>query len=153
MLGIKRVDHVCMAVWKIEDQLPLLTELFGMKEAGRWRNDEEGYAGVTLDIDGKVQWELLEPTSDDSFIARFLRERGPGLHHVTLEVEDVDRAAEALRKYGIEPFRGVHSAYGWKETYVHPRDTGGVLFQLFEELQPGGWSAVPPEGEGKEGDG
>ncbi len=153
MLGIKRVDHVCMAVWKIEDHLPLLTELFGMKEAFRWRNDEEGYSGVTLDIDGRIQWELMEPTTEDSFVARFLRERGPGLHHVTLEVEDVERAAEALRRYGIEPFRGVRTVDGWKETYVHPRDTGGVLFQLFEEIRPGGWSGVPPEDEGEDGDG
>lgn len=140
-----------MAVWKVEDQLPLFTELFGMKEAGRWRNEAEGRAGVTLDVDGNVQWELMEPTSDDSFVARFLRERGPGLHHVTIEVEDVGRAAEALRQRGIEPFRGVRAESGWKETYVHPRDTGGVLFQLYEETEPGGWSEPLAEDEGAAG--
>jgi methylmalonyl-CoA/ethylmalonyl-CoA epimerase len=148
VLGIKRMDHVCMAVWKVDEQLPLLKEMFGMKELGRWRNDEEGYAGVTLDVDGKVQWELMEPTSDDSFVARFLRERGPGLHHVTFEVEDVDKAAEALRERGIEPFRGVRDVDGWRETYMHPRDSGGVLFQFFQEIRPGGWSGVPPEEQG-----
>ena len=110
-IGPKRVDHVCMAVWKIDDQLPFFTELFGWKEAGRFRNEEAGFAGVVLDVPGadgqrQMQWELLEPIGEDSFIAKFLRERGPGLHHVTLEVADADKAAAAMRARGIEPFGG-----------------------------------------------
>ncbi len=137
MLGIKRVDHVSMAVWKIEDMLPLLTELFDMRVVDRYHNEVEGYNGVTLDImtcQGRaaIQWEILEPNSDDSFLTRFLRERGPGLHHVTFEVEDVAQAAEALRKQGIEPHGGVRQSGGWKELFIHPRDTGGVLIQLYQ---------------------
>ena len=137
VLGIKRMDHVCMVVWKLEERLPMLTELFGMRVAGRFDNPHGGYNGVVLDIPGGgAQWELLEPASDDSFIARFLRERGPGLHHVTFEVESVEKATQALRERGCEPFGGrSHDTY--KEVFVHPRDTGGVLFQLYE----GGWGA------------
>lgn len=138
MLNIKRLDHVSMAVWKVDDYLPLLTELFGMRLAGRFQSDEEGYQGVVLDVPGGgAQWEVLEPTSEDGFLARFLRERGPGLHHVTFEVEDVARAAEALRQRGIEPFRGVRTGPSWRETFVHPQDLGGVLVQLFD----GTWSS------------
>ena len=137
MLKIKRLDHVGVAVWKVDDALPLFTGLFGMRLAGRFRSEEDGYQGVTLDIaGGTVQWELIEPTGDDTFVARFLQERGPGLHHVTFEVEDVAEAAEALRKQGIEPFRGVREEATWKETFIHPRDAGGVLVQLYE----GEWS-------------
>lgn len=135
MLGIRRMDHVSMAVWKLEERLPMLTQLFGMREADRFQNAQAGYNGVVLDIPGGgAQWELLEPSGDDSFLARFLRERGPGLHHVTFEVESVEKATQALRQYGYEPFGG-RSQDGYKEVYVHPRDTGGVLFQLYE----GGW--------------
>ncbi len=139
MLGIKRVDHVSMAVWKVDEHLPLLTEVLGMRLVERYRNPAEGYNGVALDIvtsggRAPIQWEVLEPASDDSFLARFLRERGPGLHHVTFEVEDVDRAAEALRKRGIEPHGGVRQNGGWKELFIHPRDTGGVLIQLYQHL-------------------
>ena len=135
MLGIKRMDHVCMVVWKLDDRLPMLTELFGMKVAGRFDNPHAGYNGVALDIPGGgAQWELLEPTDDESFLARFLRERGPGLHHVTFEVESVEKATQALREYGYEPFGG-RTYEHYKEVYIHPRDTGGVLFQLYE----GGW--------------
>lgn len=137
MLRIKRLDHVSMAVWKLDEALPLFTELFGMRVVDRSQSEEEGYQGVTLDIDGGgTQWELMEPTSGDGFVARFLRERGPGLHHVTLEVEDMAEAVEALRERGIEPFGGIREGPTWKETFIHPRDTGGVLVQLYE----GEWS-------------
>ncbi len=136
MLGIKRMDHVCMAVWKLDERLPMLTQLFGLRVGSRFENPQAGYNGVTLDIPGGgAQWELLEPSSEDSFLARFLNERGPGLHHVTFEVESVEKATRALQEYGYQPFGG--RAYDtYKEVYVHPRDTGGVLFQLYE----GGWN-------------
>ncbi len=133
-IGIKRLDHVCWAVHKLDDALPLLTELMGMRVAGRWQNDQQGYRGVSLEVPGgTAHFELLEPLGDDTFIARFLRERGPGLHHVTFEVEDVDRAAAAIRDHGIEPYRGVQRSHGWAETYIHPKDSGGVLFQFYVE--------------------
>jgi methylmalonyl-CoA/ethylmalonyl-CoA epimerase len=62
---------------------------------------------------------------------RFLRERGPGLHHVTFQVESVERATEALRQFGYTPFGG-RDMGRYKEVFVHPRDAGGVLFQLYE---------------------
>ena len=72
-LGIIRLDHVAMAVRNVEEHLPLLTEFLGMKVVGRWRSEEEKYAGVTLDLPGGgAQWEVVEPISDDSFLARFL---------------------------------------------------------------------------------
>ena len=135
VLGIKRIDHVCMAVWKLEERLPMLTQLFGMRVLGRFQNPHAGYNGVTLAIPGGgAQWELLEPSGDESFLARFLRDNGPGLHHVTFEVESIERATQALREFGYEPFGG-RGEGGYKEVFIHPSDTGGVLFQLYE----GGW--------------
>ena len=131
-IGIKRLDHVCWAVRKLEDALPLLTELMGMRETGRWENEEQGFRGVSLELPGgTAHFELLEPLGEDSYLHRFLKERGPGLHHVTFEVSDIDSAAQAVRDYGIEPFRGVQRGHGWAETYIHPKDSGGVLFQFY----------------------
>ncbi len=75
-IGLKRVDHVCMAVWKIDDQLPFFTDLFGWKEAGRFTNEKEGFAGCVLDVPGadgqwQMQWEILEPIGDDGFPPAF----------------------------------------------------------------------------------
>jgi methylmalonyl-CoA/ethylmalonyl-CoA epimerase len=143
-LGVTKLDHVAVAVWKVNECLPFLTRLFDMKEAGRFRSEEEHYAGVTLDVPGgNTQWEVMEPTADDSFLTRFLEERGPGLHHVTFQIEDVEKAAETLRAYGIEPFGEVRVGSTWKELFIHPRDAGGVLIQLYE----GYWaSQAPSEG-------
>ncbi len=132
MLGIKRIDHICTVVSKLEEGLPMLTKLFGMREVGRFQNPEAGYNGVTLDIPGGgTQWELLEPSADDSFLVRFLNERGPGFHHVTFQVESVDKAIQAMREFGYEPF-GARSNGDYKEVYMHPRDSWGVLYQLYE---------------------
>ena len=131
-IGIKRLDHVCWAVHKLEDTLPLLTELMGMRETGRWENEEQGFRGISLELPGgTAHFELLEPLGEDSYLHRFLEERGPGLHHVTFEVSDIDSAAQAVRDFGIEPFRGVQRGHGWAETYIHPKDSGGVLFQFY----------------------
>ena len=136
-IGIKRLDHVCWAVNNVEDVLPLLTELMGMTVEGRFENREAGFRGVGLRVPGGTgHFELLEPSGDDSYLHRFLRERGPGLHHVTFEVEDTDRAAQAIKDYGIEPFGGVVRSHGWAETYIHPKDSGGVLFQFYREEEP-----------------
>jgi methylmalonyl-CoA/ethylmalonyl-CoA epimerase len=148
----KRVDHVSMAVWKIDDQIKFFTDVFGWKEAGRFQSEEAGFAGVVLDVPGpdgqrQMQWEILEPLGENSFIEKFLRERGPGLHHVTLEVDDADASAVHLRECGIEPFGGPRVSYDWKEMFVHPKATGGVLFQLYEQLDVPGFLGGPPKEE------
>jgi methylmalonyl-CoA/ethylmalonyl-CoA epimerase len=133
-IGIKRLDHVCWAVRRLEDVLPLLTELMGMRVTDRWQNEEQGYRGLSLALPGgTAQFEILEPLGEDSFLHRFLREHGPGLHHVTFEVEDIEAAAQAIRDYDIEPLHGVRRLHGWAETYIHPKDSGGVLFQFYTE--------------------
>ena len=133
-IGIKRLDHVCWAVRSLDDALPLLTQLMGMTVEGRFDNPQAGYRGVGLRVPGGTgHFELLEPSRPDSFLQRFLDERGPGLHHVTFEVEDIERAARAIRDQGIEPFGGVQRSHGWAETYIHPKDSGGVLFQFYTE--------------------
>ena len=139
-IDTKRVDHVSMAVWKIDDALPFFRDVFGWKEAGRFSSEDAGFSGVVLDVPGpdgerQMQWEILEPLGENSFIAKFLRERGPGLHHVTLEVADADAAANGLRAHGVEPFGGPRVSYDWKEMFVHPKSSGGVLFQLYEQLE------------------
>ena len=88
---------------------------------------------VLEDAGGTGHFELLEPYGDSSYLHRFLEEKGPGLHHVTFEVEDADRAAEAITEFGIKPWGGVNRSHGWVETFVHPKDSGGVLFQFYHE--------------------
>ena len=83
---------------------------------------------------GESHVELLEPTADDSPIAKFLAKRGGGIHHICVQVDDIDKALEHYRESGVkliheEPFIG---AGGHRVAFVHPKATGGVLLELLE---------------------
>lgn len=132
MLGIKRIDHFAVATDDLEAQVRFYTQLFEMQIKGRFRSPDDGFDGVQLRIPGsETLLEVLTPSGEQTFLQRFLAERGPGMHHVTYEVEDAHRAAAELRAQGIEPF-GERTAHGWHEMFIHPRDAGGVLIQLYE---------------------
>ncbi len=132
-VGWKRFDHYSIAVPDARKAADFHMKLFGIEENNTSTSDPD-FLATTLDMPKKQgQVEFLEPTSDDSFIRKFLAQRGPGVHHITIEVEDIEKAAAFLREeMGIEPFRGVFSDGEWKQTFIHPRDSGGVLYQLYE---------------------
>jgi methylmalonyl-CoA/ethylmalonyl-CoA epimerase len=133
-VGLKRLDHVSMAVRDLDRQVAWQQRVFGMEVESRWRDDQLGYDGCVLTIPTtELKFEVIAPFREDSFVERFLRERRPGMHHLCCEVESVEGAVEGLRREGIEAFGGIIED-GWKKhTFLHPRDSGGVLFQLFEE--------------------
>lgn len=132
-VGYKRMDHVSMAVADLDAQIAWQERVLGMKVEARWQHPSGDFRGCTMSIPGtKLEFEIMTQTEKPSFITRFLEDRGPGLHHVCSEVESMDRAVAALRERGIEPHGGVRTS-DWKyEVFIHPRDGGGVLFQLYE---------------------
>ena len=136
-VGWRRFDHYSIAVADARKAADFHKKLFGLEESSTSASDPE-FSATILDMPrGQGQVEFLEPASDDSFVAKFLARRGPGVHHITIEVEDIEKAAAFLRdEMGIEPFRGVFSDGEWKQTFIHPRDSGGVLYQLYE-WEPG----------------
>lgn len=132
MLGIKRIDHVSVATGDLEDRVRFYKELFAMQEVERFDMSADGFKGATLSIPGSpTRWEVLTPVGEDSFLHTFLAGRGPGVHHVTFQVEDAAKAADALRAHGIEPLNE-RTVHGWHEMFIHPKDSGGVLIQLYE---------------------
>ncbi len=133
MLPIKRIDHVSMAVPNIAERAKFFEDLFGMKVSERYDEPGAGYVGLALSIPGSdTGFELLEPAGQDSFVSKFIAQGGSMYHHVTFEVTDIREAARVLREYGIEPFGYREDADWARELFIHPRDTGGVLIQLFE---------------------
>ncbi len=134
LTGLLRVDHASLAVPDIEKAIDWHQRVLGMEVRGRWEAKPLGYFGAILAIPGsQLAFEIIAPSQPDSFVQRFIEERRPGLHHICCEVASVEAAAEGLRGVGIEPYGGVVDE-GWKKhTFIHPRDSGGVLFQLIEE--------------------
>ena len=133
VLPVTRIDHVSFATYSIDESLRWFQTLFGARELRRRPVEAEGYTFAELEIpNAQVGFELIEPLGENSFVARFLRERGPGFHHITIEVEDVDAAAAEMGAQGIEPFGGVRGSGHWRQTFIHPRDSGGILVQLVQ---------------------
>jgi len=129
------VDHVSMAVEDLDRQVEWQARVFGMVEEGRWEEEHLGYEGAIMAIPGSLlKFEIMRPTRSDSFVQAFIDKCRAGMHHICCEVASVDAAAAALRAEGIEPHGGVIESDWKKHTFLHPRDSGGVLFQLFEEL-------------------
>jgi methylmalonyl-CoA/ethylmalonyl-CoA epimerase len=103
---------------------------------GAARGEEEVLDGGALRILfvrlGPVTFELLEPRSEEHTVARFLESRGPGLHHVSLEVGDIEQALDRCRTAGVRlidesPRPGAH---GTRVAFLHPKALGGVLMEL-----------------------
>ncbi len=135
-LGWKRFDHYNIVVPDAEKAVAFHRKLFGLEEDHWFRSEAEGFRGGLLNMPhGQGQVEIMEPLGADSFVQGFLAKHGPGVHHITIEVEDIDIAVAYLREeMGIEPYRGIWSDGEWRQTFIHPRDAGGVLYQLFEWL-------------------
>lgn len=147
MIEIERFDHVSIAVPSLLPQITLMERLFGFRLTNRF--EEPGYFGASLLIPGEsgVRWEIIAPSDKNSFLHRFLQSpRGPGLHHVAIEVSSTAQAAEAIRNEGSEPYipdsptsldavesdSEADDAPGIPETiYLHPQRGGrGFLWQL-----------------------
>jgi methylmalonyl-CoA/ethylmalonyl-CoA epimerase len=140
---IGRIDHVGIAVRSIAEARRLY-EAMGLRVEAVEEVPHEGVR-VALIPCGESRIELLEPTADDSPIAKFLQKRGPGLHHLCLASGDVRSDDARLRAGGFqvlrpEPTRG---AGGCWVQFVHPKSAGGVLLELSEGPHPPAPSPAP----------
>jgi methylmalonyl-CoA epimerase len=130
---IRRIDHVGIAVRSLSDGLGLWSEALGLPVAGIETVDAERVRVAFLPV-GESRIELLEALSDDSPVSRSIAARGPGVHHVTLAVPDLDELLARLRARGIAPVGDAPrtGAGGMRVAFLHPRAAGGVLVELVE---------------------
>lgn len=127
---IGKVDHIGIAVRSIEEALPLYTAL-GL-EVERIEVVEAEGVRVAMIPCGETHLELLEPTREDSPIAKFLEQRGPGLHHICLGSDDIRADDTKLREAGLRLLRPEPTigAGGCEVQFVHPKSAGGILLEL-----------------------
>ena len=132
-MNLDRIHHVAYAVEDIDAALPVYTDRYGMSVEVRERLDDQGVEAVSLGA-GTSHIELIQPVDPQSAVAKFLERRGPGLHHVAFEVEDLAAALAELRGGGAElidnePRRGLG---GHMIAFIHPRASGGILTELVQ---------------------
>ncbi|MGH9363319.1 MAG: methylmalonyl-CoA epimerase [Thermoanaerobaculia bacterium] len=130
---LKRLDHLGVAVRSLAPALALYRDRLGLAVEGVEEVPQEKVRVAFLPL-GDTRLELLEPTADDSPVARFIDKRGEGLHHLCFEVEDLDGVLARLPGSGIELLPGYPrpGAEGGRVAFLHPRSTGGVLMELRE---------------------
>jgi LAO/AO transport system kinase len=126
------VDHIGVAVRSIEEALPFYASHLGLPVLAKETVAQEK-VNVAMLPAGDARIELLEAAASDSTIAKFLENRGPGLHHVAMRVPDLHATARRLESAGVRllgiPRRG---AGGHLYVFVHPANTGGVLWELIQ---------------------
>lgn len=145
-MELDRLDHVGVAVEDEQRARAVLEDVLGCPEPREETVEEQGVRTLIYRL-GDAKIELLVPTSEDSPIARHLEKRGEGLHHLALEVDDVEDAIEHVRSSELsmidtEPREGVEDS---AIAFVHPEGTFGTLLELvsFPRSRP------PQHGEGQ----
>ena len=129
---IKKIDHIGIAVKNLDEAVEtykkLGFELKGIEEVA------EQKVKVAMLPAGESKIELLEATSEDSAIAKFLEKRGEGIHHIAVGVEDIEKALENAKNNGLQLIdeRPRIGAGGKKVAFVHPKSARGVLLEFVE---------------------
>ncbi len=133
MTNIKKINHVAIVVEQIEDALTFWRDGLGL-EIKQVKDVPDQSSRVAFLPLGESEIELVEPISNDSGIARFLKKRGPGMHHVCLEVEDIQETLQQIKNKGFELINDIPlvDEEGRKYLFVHPKSTNGVLVELYE---------------------
>jgi methylmalonyl-CoA/ethylmalonyl-CoA epimerase len=131
-LKIKKIDHVAVCVPDIDEAAARWKSTMGLEPGVREVVESQKTEALLLPVGG-TSVELISPRGNES-LARFLEKRGPGLHHIAVEVEGIENAIALLTSLGVPmidaaPRRG---ARGHKVAFVHPKATGGVLVELVE---------------------
>lgn len=132
MIKIKKIDHVAIAVPSIDGALAKYQQSLGLDVKEREIVASQKVEAALLPV-GETSIELIEPKGNEG-LARFLEKKGPGLHHIALEVEGIEAALAFLKAAGVPlvdeaPRIG---ARGHKVAFLHPKATGGVLVELVE---------------------
>lgn len=133
----KKLAHIGIAVHSIDEALPFYQNQVGLQLEGIETVDSEAVRVAFLKI-GETKVELLESTSDKGPIAQFIQKKGPGIHHIAFEVDDIHARLEQLKRDGVqliheEPKEGAHGA---QIAFIHPKAAGGALLELCQSQEP-----------------
>lgn len=128
---VGKVDHIGIAVKNMEEALKFYEDVLGIKCVAQEVVEEQKVRTAFLPI-GDTEVELLESTSEDGPIAKFIEKKGEGIQHIAYKVDDIEKALEELKEKGVrlideKPRIG---AGGAKIAFLHPKSTFGVLIEI-----------------------
>lgn len=133
---MRTVGHIGIAVKDLKESVRLFSRLLGTSPHHTESVEEQKVHTAMFEI-GDTAFELLEPASPDSTIARFIEKRGEGVHHIAIEVDDIVRELERLKADGFQvvddgPRKGADNCL---VAFLHPKSTNGVLIELTQKAR------------------
>lgn len=132
MAKIKKINHVAIAVSDVDASLTFWRDALGLA-VDHIEDVPSQKATVVFIPVGDSEVELVRPTSEDTGVAKFLAERGGGMHHLCFEVDDIEGMLEDLKVKGVRLINETPLELpGRKMAFIHPKSSGGVLVELYE---------------------
>lgn len=130
---VSKVDHIGIAVSNLEESVKFYEEILGLKFQGIETVEEQKVKVAFLPV-GDTEVELLEATTLDSPIAKFIEKKGQGVQHIAFRVENIEKALEEMKAKGIRLIdeKPRYGAGGARIAFLHPKSTNGVLIELCE---------------------
>ena len=125
-----KIDHIAIAVNNVEESAKVYQKALGIDEIEFETVESEGVKVAIISMEnGRI--ELMQPTTDDSPIKKFLDKKGPGLHHMALETDNIEGEVERMEGCGVQFLGKVRpGSAGTKVTFIHPKSLEGVLAEL-----------------------
>lgn len=134
-VGVRKIDHMCLAVRDLERACRLFVDVMGGEFVGGGDNPALGVRAVQI-LMGRIKVELLQPLEPDGYLDRYIAKHGEGFHHLTMYVDDVAAADAALREAGYETVDLSLERTSWRETFLRPSASFGALIQLATPSDP-----------------
>ena len=133
-MDISHIEHIGVAVKSIEEQLPYYEQVLGVKCYNIEEVAEQKVKTAFFKI-GQTKIELLEPTSEDSTVAKFIEKRGEGIHHLAFAVPNIKEALNEMETKGVQLIDKAprNGAEGMSIAFLHPKSTCGILTELCME--------------------
>ena len=142
---IREIDHIAIAVFNLDEASNRLGRILGSEVLSREKVESEGIEAVMFKI-GDTKIELVCPLSEDSVVAKFLRKRGEGMHHIAVGVDDIDSEIARLKEENVKLVDDTakEGAMGRRVAFIHPKSTSGVLLELVEIVSSRGQDSLRP---------
>ncbi len=128
---IRKINHIGIAVSSLAQQIPFYRDVLGFEEMGTEEVEEQKVRVAMFKI-GDIKIELLEPTSDDSPIAKFIEKKGDGIHHIAYESDGIVQDIQDFEEKGMQLLDKVprQGAHGTRIAFLHPKSSGRVLTEI-----------------------
>ena len=128
----KSINHVCIAVENIVESVNLYVNLFGIPLPKIETISDQKVKAAMINI-GNTSLEFIQPVDNDSGVAKFIRNKGEGIHHICFEVENIEKSIKQLQNAEVklideQPRQGLEGMIA----FIHPKSTGNVLVELIE---------------------